>query len=125
MCLGIPLRIIATLSPGAALGACEGPGAEPRPVDTTLLDEPPGVGDWLLVHVNVAIRPLAAGEARQISDALLAVRAAAAGEPFAHLLGDLINREPQLPAHLRPGRQPETVAGQPEVVSGPPEASNG
>jgi hydrogenase expression/formation protein HypC len=40
-------------------------------------------------------------EARQIADALLAVTAAASGQPFEHLLADLIEREPELPAHLR------------------------
>jgi hydrogenase expression/formation protein HypC len=53
------------------------------------------------VHVNVAIRALDALEARQIADALLAVTAAASGQPFEHLLADLIEREPELPAHLR------------------------
>jgi hydrogenase expression/formation protein HypC len=109
MCLGIPLRVRTILSPVAALCTGEAEGAEPRPVDIALLDEPPGVGDWLLVHVNVAIRALAAGEARQIADALMAVQAAAAGEPFEHLLGDLIDREPELPAHLRQPRQPVTA----------------
>ncbi len=74
-----------------------------RPVETSLLEQPPQPGDWLLVHVNVAIRALDAGEAGQISDALLAVTRAAAGESFEHLLADLIDREPQLPAHLRQG----------------------
>lgn len=80
---------------------CGEPGQSLRAVDTSLLDDPLQFGDWLLVHVNVAIRPLDALEARQIGDALQAVTAAASGQPFEHLIADLIDREPQLPDHLR------------------------
>ncbi len=101
MCLGIPLRVQTLLPSGAAL--CAGPAAQtpPRTVETSLLDRPPRTGDWLLVHLDVAIRPLEPVEAQQIGDALRAVAAAAAGEPFEHLLADLIEREPELPPHLR------------------------
>lgn len=103
MCLGVPLQVRSLLSQGAAL--CGATDASARAVDTALLDSQPEVGDWLLVHVSIAIRALDAGEAQQIGDALLAVSAAAAGQPFEHLLGDLIDREPQLPAHLRESQQ--------------------
>jgi hydrogenase expression/formation protein HypC len=98
MCLGIPLQVQSVPSWGIAL--C-GAGDGRRPVETSLLEQPPQPGDWLLVHVNVAIRSLDAAEAGQISDALLAVSRAAAGETFEHLLADLIDREPRLPDHLR------------------------
>jgi len=101
MCLGIPLQVQSVPSWGIAL--CGAAGDDGRPVETSLLEQPPQPGDWLLVHVNVAIRALDTGEAGQISDALLAVTRAAAGESFEHLLADLIDREPQLPAHLRQG----------------------
>jgi hydrogenase expression/formation protein HypC len=105
MCLGIPLQVLAVPSWGMAL--CDsGDGAgKTRRVETSLLAQPPAPGDWLLVHVNIAIRAVDALEAQQISDALLAVTRAAAGESFEHLLADLIDREPQLPAHLRPAAQ--------------------
>lgn len=99
MCLGVPLQVRSVLASGAAL--CGTAGERPRAVDTSLLDNLPGVGDWLLVHVNIAVRALSGPEARQIGDALQAVSAAASGQPFEHLLADLIEREPQLPAHLR------------------------
>jgi len=99
MCLGVPLQVQTVLSSGAVM--CGEAGQPLRTVDTSLLDGPPRFGDWLLVHVNVAIRALDALEARQIADALLAVTAAASGQPFEHLLADLIDREPELPAHLR------------------------
>lgn len=99
MCLGVPLQVQSVLASGAAL--CGVSGERPRAVDTSLLDSLPGVGDWLLVHVNIAVRALSGLEAQQIGDALLAVNAAASGQPFEHLLADLIDREPELPAHLR------------------------
>lgn len=60
-------------------------------------------GSFVLVHAGHAVRTLDADEARQISDALRAVHSAASGAPFEHLLADLIDRQPELPAHLRAG----------------------
>jgi hydrogenase expression/formation protein HypC len=100
MCLGVPLQLRSFRAPGLALCAPADRPGEQRLVETALLGQPPQPGDWLLVHVNVAIRALTPEEAGQISDALLAVTAAANGQPFEHLLADLINREPQLPPHL-------------------------
>lgn len=101
MCLGVPLQVRAVSSPATADCAPAGDHSETRSVNTGLLEQPPRPGDWLLVHVDVAIRPLDPDEARQISDALSAVTLAAAGEPFEHLIADLVDREPELPAHLR------------------------
>lgn len=97
MCLGVPLQVKAL---GAGVAIC-GDGAGDRRVSTLLLDGPPAIGDWLLVHVDTAIRAIDAEEARLVRDALRAVSAAADGDPFEHLLSDLIDREPQLPPHLR------------------------
>jgi hydrogenase expression/formation protein HypC len=106
VCLGVPLQIQAIDGAGAAL--CPDPDASAaaggqrlRRVDVSLLDSPPGVGDWILVHVGLAIRTMDALEARQVRDALRAVTAAAEGRAFEHLLGDLLDREPELPPHLR------------------------
>jgi len=101
MCIGVPMQVSAVPVAGTAVCVGDREDAGTRTVDTLLLDKPARPGDWLLVHVGVAIRALDAGEARQIADALRAVTAAAAGEPFEHLLADLIDREPQLPPHLR------------------------
>lgn len=73
-----------------------------RRIDTLLIGDV-AAGDWVLVHVASAVRGLGADEAHAIRDALLAVERAAAGEPFEHLIADLVDREPQLPPHLRPG----------------------
>lgn len=100
MCLGVPLKVSRRLSADTVLCTGGNTGLERR-VLVSLLDAPPDPGDWLLVHVDVAIRPLAAAEAQQIGRALEAVDAAARGRPFEHLLADLIDREPALPAHLQ------------------------
>ncbi len=102
MCLGIPLQVRALLPSGAARCSGRDVDPEPRTVEVSLLDAAPCIGDWLLVHVDVAVRALEPDEAQQISDALQAVAAAAAGEPFEHLIADLVDRQPQLPAHLKP-----------------------
>jgi len=57
---------------GIALCRASTDGAEPQRIETSLLQHAPHVGDWVLVHVNIALRALEAGEARQISDAVLA-----------------------------------------------------
>ena len=103
MCIGVPLQVIAVPARGRALCIEPGAPALPRAVDTLLLEVEPAVGDWLLVHVDVAVRAVSDMEAGQIGDALKAVTAAAAGQSFEHLLGDLVDREPQLPPHLRDG----------------------
>jgi hydrogenase expression/formation protein HypC len=84
-----------------ALCAGSDEGSPKRQVNLALLEYPARIGDWLLVHVDVAVRTLAEREAGEISRALAAVDAAARGLPFEHLLDDLIEREPQLPAHLK------------------------
>jgi len=59
----------------------------------------PGV--QVLVHLDTAIRVLEDDEAQLINDALDGLAAAVEGRDFEHLFADLINREPQLPEHLR------------------------
>jgi len=111
MCVGLPMQVSSCEIAGAVVCVPAGGGVVTRHVDTLLLETPPRPGDWLLVHVGVAIRLLEEDEARQITDALRAVTAAAAGEPFEHLLADLIEREPELPPHLRETPTPEVEHG--------------
>jgi hydrogenase expression/formation protein HypC len=73
-----------------------------REVSTLLLDRAVVPGDWVLVHTDTAVRTMTEDEAALVSDALRAVLAASDGHDFDHLIADLIDREPQLPAHLRP-----------------------
>jgi hydrogenase expression/formation protein HypC len=78
---------------------CQGPG-DPTQVDTRLLGEQ-RPGTWLLVFQGAAREVLSEDRARLVLDALAALSAAAAGEPFDHLFADLVGREPQLPEFLR------------------------
>ncbi len=98
MCIGIPMTVVEGDEHGAM---CERRG-EVRHVSMLLIGPVP-VGTLVLVHVDSAVRVLEAGEAQQIDDALDGVAAALAGQPFEHLFADLIDREPELPAFLRPG----------------------
>ena len=86
---------------------CEAPRAtngERRRVSLALIGAVE-VGDHLLVYLDSAVRRLEASEATQITDALAAVANAAAGEPFEHLIQDLVDREPELPPHLQAARR--------------------
>jgi hydrogenase expression/formation protein HypC len=96
MCLGVPMTVIETNGMSAL---CERRG-EQRRVSVLLLDQPP-VGAQVLVFIDNAVRLLDAEEARQIDNAIDGLAAASNGEAFNHLFADLIDREPQLPEHLR------------------------
>jgi hydrogenase expression/formation protein HypC len=102
MCIATPLQVNAIDCESGLARCSEFDGqAYPQAIQTALLDQPPATGDWLLIHVDTAIRTLEADEAEQIANALAAVAAASRGDPFEHLLADLIDREPELPEHLR------------------------
>ncbi|HEY9079394.1 HypC/HybG/HupF family hydrogenase formation chaperone [Magnetovibrio sp.] len=107
MCLGIPMRIV-TVGDGRA--DCQDRDGGFRDVVTLLLDKPQ-VGDWVLVHLDNAMRILDEDEADQISDALQALNAVLHGDSFEHLFADLIDREPELPeAHRAQPSQKENAA---------------
>ena len=59
----------------------------------------------MLVHLGTAVRVLDDAEADAIERALQGLEAALNGDAFEHLFHDLIDREPQLPEHLRPAPQ--------------------
>ncbi len=59
------------------------------------------VGAKLLIHIDSAVRVLDDEEAALIDQALAGLEAAMRGEDFENAFADLINREPQLPEHLR------------------------
>lgn len=96
MCLGVPMRIVE----GDEISALCARGDETRRVSLLLLG-PQEPGAQVLVHIDTAIRVLDAQEARLIEDALLGLEAALRGENFDSHFADLIDREPQLPEHLR------------------------
>lgn len=96
MCLGLPMTVV----DGDDFSAlCEWHG-ETRRVSTLLVGRQ-APGARLLVHLDSAIRVLDEAEAEAIGLALDGLAAAAEGRPFEHLFADLMDREPELPAHLR------------------------
>ncbi|ALK10307.1 HypC/HybG/HupF family hydrogenase formation chaperone [Blastochloris viridis] len=97
MCVGFPMRVVAGDDFAAT---CERGGASERV--SLLLVGPQPVGTSVLVHNGTAVRVLGEAEARQIDDALAGVAAALEGRAFEHLFADLIEREPELPAVLKP-----------------------
>lgn len=78
---------------------CQGLDDQVR-VDTLLVGEQ-DPGTWLLVFQGMAREGLSETRALRVLDALEALRAVAAGDPFDHLFPDLVGREPQLPEFLR------------------------
>jgi hydrogenase expression/formation protein HypC len=70
-------------------------------VDTMLVGEP-APGSWLLVFLQTARENISSERARQINDALEAMRLAMQGETdLDHLFPDLADRQPELPEFLR------------------------
>ncbi|WP_051334873.1 HypC/HybG/HupF family hydrogenase formation chaperone [Bradyrhizobium sp. Ai1a-2] len=96
MCLGLPMTIVETDGVSAL---CEY-GNERRRVSVLLLSEPP-VGANVLVYIDTAMRLLDDDEARLIAAALQGLGAALIGQEWAPFFADLVNRDPQLPEHLR------------------------
>jgi hydrogenase expression/formation protein HypC len=98
MCIGLPMQVI-SVEPGYA--HCQGMG-ESRRVDTLLVGEQP-VGSWLLVFLDSAREVLSELDAGRIQQALQALQLATQGNSdVTHLFQDLVDREPQLPEHLKP-----------------------
>ncbi|MDI9848810.1 HypC/HybG/HupF family hydrogenase formation chaperone [Rhodoblastus sp. 17X3] len=96
MCLGVPMRIIE----GDEMSALCVRGDVQRRVSLLLIGPQP-VGTQVLVHIDTAVRLLEPDEAALIDRALDGLAAAMRGEDFESAFADLLNREPQLPEHLR------------------------
>ena len=75
MCLGIPAQLVAGETGHPDLVMAE-VGGVPRTVNVGLLDERPGPGDWILVHMGFALNTMTAAEAQDALDALGAEREA-------------------------------------------------
>ena len=71
MCLGIPAQLVAGETGHTDLVMAE-VGGVPRTVNVGLLDERPGPGDWILVHMGFALNVMTPAEA---ADALAALGA--------------------------------------------------
>ena len=76
MCLGIPAQLVAgdTGHPDLAMVDM---GGVSRAINVGLLDDRPGPGDWVLVHMGFALQTMTAQEAQDALDALGAEREAA------------------------------------------------
>ena len=75
MCLGIPAQLVAGEAGHPDLAMVDMGGVS-RAVNVGLLDDRPGPGDWILVHMGFALSAMTADEARDALDALGAEREA-------------------------------------------------
>src|SRR5881392_3276232 len=82
MCLGIPAQLVAGDTGHLDLVVAE-VGGVPRTGNVGLLEERPGPGDWILVHMGFALSVMTAAEAQDALDALGAEREAADREAAA------------------------------------------
>ena len=99
MCIGLPMRVVEA---GTGMAWCERRGERIR-LDTLLVGDV-APGDWLLAFQGSAVRMLTAGEAAETDAALEALEAVLAGaDDVAKHFADLVDREPELPPHLRGG----------------------
>lgn len=98
MCLAIPMRV---LSMEGTTALCEGRNGVAR-LDT-LLTGPLEPGQWVLNFLGMAKEVVSEEEAQQIDSALNGLEAILAGDVHSvdQHFADLVNREPQLPEHLR------------------------
>ena len=99
MCIGMPMRVV---EPGDSHAWCEGGGERER-LDMMLVGEQP-VGTWVLAFHGAARQVMSAEQAAQALAGRQALAAVLRGVGnIDEFFGDLVGREPQLPAHLREG----------------------
>lgn len=102
MCIGTPLQVVDC---EGVYAICEARGQRERLDMQIVGKQPPGT--WVLAFHGTARRVITENEARRIRDALAALQVALSSDgevaPAAldHLFADIVEREPQLPAHLR------------------------
>jgi hydrogenase expression/formation protein HypC len=97
MCIGIPMQVIEAHE----LHAICIDGSRQVTVDTTLVGRVAD-GDWLLVFLGAAREVLDRATALTMLNAVQAVSRIMSGDTSVDdLFGDLIDREPQLPPHLK------------------------
>jgi hydrogenase expression/formation protein HypC len=98
MCVGIPMEV---LEVRGTVATCRGRQGTVT-VDATLV-APVEPGEWVMTFLGAARAKLPADEAARIDRALDALDAIQRGElhDFSAYFPDLVDREPQLPEHLR------------------------
>ncbi len=105
MCIGIPMQVMEPAGTGSAW--CVGRDGR-QLIDLSLVGpQPPGT--WILAFIGAA-REVMTPEAAARTDAAIDALAAALKGDTASIdaaFADLVNREPQLPDHLRPAGVPK------------------
>lgn len=97
MCVGIPMRVLAS---DDGMAECEGRGRRERVNAMLLGDLAPGT--WILAYQGSAVRAMTEDEAHQTNRALDALDAALNGsDDVDAFFADLVDREPVLPPHLK------------------------
>jgi len=111
MCVGIPMRIVAAEN-DKGIAHCLPWPAQDTETATTLIDTrlvgDTAAGQWLLVFLGSAREIISEQRATQTGQALQALQQIEAGDTSGldALFADL-DREPQLPEHLRPASHGE------------------
>lgn len=88
---------------GDETGWCEGRGERAR-LDMMMIGAVPP-GTWVLAFQGVALRVLDPEEAARTNAALDALAAVQAGSNVDAFFADLVEREPELPPHLREAKR--------------------
>lgn len=83
MCLGIPGRIVRPEPAHADTVVVDVLGKE-QLVNTALLDDELGVGDWVVIHMGFALESLTEAEAAEALEILSVLGPNAGSEPVAH-----------------------------------------
>lgn len=98
MCIGVPMEVIDS---DGHTATCRTRDGVVEQIDMRLVGPLPA-GQWVLTFMGAARSLLDRAEAERVCDALEAMAAALRGDSVDHLFADLVNREPQLPPHLKP-----------------------
>lgn len=103
MCIGMPLQV-QQMEPDGQHAWCEADGQRER-LDMRLIGAQPA-GTWVLAFMGAARQPMTPLEAEQARGARQALAAVMRGESVDAFFADLIDRQPELPAHLRTAARP-------------------
>ncbi|HSD60806.1 MAG TPA: HypC/HybG/HupF family hydrogenase formation chaperone [Burkholderiales bacterium] len=98
MCIAIPMQVI---SCNEVEALCEGRGERQRL--NILLIGPQAPGAWVMSFLGTAREVITPQQAQEVNQALDALEAALRGDTanLDAFFPDLVNRQPQLPEHLR------------------------
>ena len=103
MCIGMPLQVQQMEADGLSAW-CEADGHREQ-LDMRLVGALPA-GTWVLAFMGAARQVMSPLESEQSRGARQARAAVMCGVSFDAFFADLVNREPELPAHLRANAQP-------------------